>query len=58
MQSVIMPDIIQIIVGEEKNTEIDLTFFSEENVENNGDPIEDEGESDLRVSLSNSEFAK
>ena len=53
-----MPDIIQIIVGEEKNTEIDLTFFSEENVENNGDPIEDEGESDLRVSLSNSEFAK
>ena len=41
---------VQIIVGEEKNTEMDLTFFSEENLEgeifteNKGVPWEGEGE--------------
>ena len=41
---------VQIIVGEEENTEMDLTFFSEENVEGansteyNGGPCEGEGE--------------
>ena len=42
--------IVQIIVGEEKNTEIDLTFFSDETMEgansgeNNGGPSEVEVE--------------
>merc|ERR1711953_602937 len=48
--------LMKIIVGEEKNTEIDLTFFSEENVEgnsaeNNVDPVGDEGEEDSRADV-------